>query len=122
MSLGPYQTPPIASPAVPSRRDEDLLSIDGIWNLMRRQRWIVLASILIVVGMVGALCIIMTPTYEATAAVRVLSQKMDVPSLFGRVTNDRGGATEVSVLQSRRRAEATFVSLGLRAVVKPAPP
>jgi capsular exopolysaccharide synthesis family protein len=118
-SLGPYQTPP-TSPAVPSRRDEDLLSIDGIWNLIRRQRWIVLASTLIVVGLVGALCIIMTPTYESTAAVRVLSQKMDVPSLFEQVTNDREVATEVSVLQSRRLAEATIDSLGLRAIVKPA--
>ena len=117
--LGPYSTPPV-NVTVPTRRDEDLLSIDGIWNLIRRQRWIVLASILIVVGLVGALCVIMTPTYEATAAVRVLSQKMDVPSLFEQVTNDREVATEVSVLQSRRLAEATIDSLGLRAVVKPA--
>jgi capsular exopolysaccharide synthesis family protein len=117
--LGPYQTPPV-TPAVTTRRDEDLLSIDGIWNLIRRQRWIVLASTLIVVGLVVALCIIMTPTYEATAAVRVLSEKMDVPSLFEQVTNDREVATEVSVLQSRRLAEATIDSLGIRAVVKPA--
>src|SRR5262249_7340393 len=75
---------------------------------------------LVVVGLVGALCIIMTPTYEATAAVRVLSQKMDVPSLFEQVTNDREVATEVSVLQSRRLAEAAMDSLGLRAIVKPA--
>jgi capsular exopolysaccharide synthesis family protein len=119
VTLGPYQTPPVV-PAVPSRRDEDLLSIDGISNLIRRQRWLVLASMLVVVGLVGALCVIMTPTYEATAAVRVLSQKMDVPSLFEQVTNDREVATEVSVLQSRRLAEATIDSLGLRAVIKPA--
>jgi capsular exopolysaccharide synthesis family protein len=118
-NLGPYQTPPV-TPAVTARRDEDLLSIDGIWNLIRRQRWIVLASTLVVVGLVVALCIIMTPTYEATAAVRVLSEKMDVPSLFETVTNDREVATEVSVLQSRRLAEATIDSLGIRAVVKPA--
>jgi hypothetical protein len=117
-SLGPYQTPPWSGP-VPSRRDEDLLSIDGILNLIRRQKWIVLASMVIIVGLVGALCVIMTPTYEATAAVRVLSQKMDMPSLFDQVTNDREVATEVSVLQSRRLAEATIDSLGLRAVVKP---
>ncbi len=116
--MGPYQTPPVV-PAVPPRRDEDLLSIDGIWNLIRRQRWVVLASMLIVVGLVGALCVIMTPTYEATASVRVLSQKMDVPTLFEQVTNDREVATEVSVLQSRRLAEATIDSLGLRAVIKP---
>ncbi len=115
-----YQTPLAPMSAPPRQQKEDVLSVDGIWNLARRHKWLVAAATLFVVGMVAALCFIMSPTYESTAAVRILDTKSNLPDLFDRVTNDREVATEVSVLASRRLAEATMDSLGIRAVVKPA--
>jgi len=118
----PNGHPPVV-PVYPGRSvvatGADLFTPSGIWNLFRRNKWLVLGSTALVVGLVGALCVVLTPTYESTAAVRVLDRKVDIPSVVTSVSNDLEVTTEVQVLGSRQLADAVIDSLNLRAVVSP---
>jgi Chain length determinant protein len=98
---------------------DDLFTPSGLWNLVRRNKWLVLASTLAVFALVGLLCIVLTPTYEAVASVRVLDRKVDIPSVVTSVSNDLEVTTEVQVLESRQLADAVIDTLNLRAVVSP---
>ena len=111
--------PPVHSGRSPLATGEDLFTPSGLWNLIRRNKWFVLASTAIIVGLVGALCVILTPTYEETAAVRVLDRKVDIPSVVTSVSNDLEVTTEEAVLQSRHLADIVIDTLNLRAVVSP---
>jgi capsular exopolysaccharide synthesis family protein len=111
--------PPVHSGRSPLATGEDLFTPSGLWNLVRRNKWFVLASTAIIVGLVGALCVILTPTYEETAAVRVLDRKVDIPSVVTSVSNDLEVTTEEAVLQSRHLADIVIDTLNLRAVVSP---
>jgi polysaccharide biosynthesis transport protein len=103
----------------PVASGDDLFTPSGLWNLIRRNKWLVLASTLGVVALVGLLCIVLTPTYEAVASVRVLDRKIDIPSVVTSVSNDLEVTTEVQVLESRQLADAVIDTLNLRAVVSP---
>jgi capsular exopolysaccharide synthesis family protein len=104
--------PPVAT-------GEDLFTPSGLWNLVRRNKWFVLASTVGLVALVGALCVVLTPTYEAVASVRVLDRKIDIPSVVTSVSNDLEVTTEVQVLESRQLADAVIDTLNLRAIVSP---
>jgi len=120
-ALIPALTPAYSHPTLglPVRRDEDLLTPRGLWSLVRRHKLLMAACTLGVLAIVGALCVVMSPTYEATASVRVLDRKVDIPTVVTSVANDLEVTTEVQVLESRRLADAVIDSLSLRAVVKP---
>ena len=110
---------PLQAPPPAARKGEDLLTPSGLWNLVRRHKWLVLGCTLGVTALVGALCIILVPTYESIAQIRVLDTQVNLPDLFAHTLNDREVTTEMAVLQSRKLADATIDSLRLRAIVKP---
>jgi tyrosine-protein kinase Etk/Wzc len=120
VSAGTPATPPfVPLQAPPAAKGEDLLTPRGLWNLMRRRKWLVLGSTLGIMALVGALCIVLTPVYETVTQVRVLDTHVDLPDLFAHTLNDREVTTEMAVLSSRKLADATIDSMRLRAIVSP---
>jgi tyrosine-protein kinase Etk/Wzc len=121
-AVPPPPAQPVIAPSYPARTSlagEDLFTPSGLWNLIRRNKWFVTACVVVVVALVGALCVVLTPTYESTASVRVLDRKVDIPSVVTSVSNDLEVTTEMQVLQSRQLADMVIDTLNLRAVVSP---
>jgi polysaccharide biosynthesis transport protein len=108
---------PLAAIDRPGRVDP--ATVAGLWSLVRRHRWTVASGVLTMVVLVGLFTFLTPPRWESVAAIRLEETKVDLPDLVTRVGQDREVSTELEALESRRLAEATIDSLGLRAITTP---
>jgi tyrosine-protein kinase Etk/Wzc len=108
---------PLAAIDRPGRVDP--ATVAGLWSLVRRHRWTVASGVVTMVVLVGLFTFLIPPRWESVAAIRLEETRVDLPDLVTRVGQDRDVSTELEALESRRLAEATIDSLGLRAITTP---
>ena len=85
------------------------------WSLVARNRFLILAALIITPLLSGIAASLVTPVYEGTATVSIEKKVTPVPSLIdGGLRNDKVDvAAEIELLGSRSMAEATVDSLSL---------
>ena len=85
------------------------------WSLVTRNRFLILAALLITPLLSGIAASLVTPVYEGTATVSIEKKTTPMPSLIdGGLRNDKVDvAAEIELLASRSMAEATVDSLSL---------
>jgi tyrosine-protein kinase Etk/Wzc len=100
-----------------------------VWGIVRRARWLIVGITGATVALAGVLTMVLPPSYEAEASVRIVSQKPGA-SMLGEVGQLAGLGlaqdeidTEVGVIQSRRIVHTVAESLALHVpLLEPATP
>jgi capsular exopolysaccharide synthesis family protein len=95
------------------------------WNLvsgMVRRRWpALLLSLAFCIGIALAYIMVTPPTYEAETSILVEDEKLNMPELVKRLTNESDINTQVELIRSARLSQAVVKELGLRvSVLEPA--
>lgn len=96
-------------------------TLPDLWATVRRSRWLVLGITAATVALAAVLTIILPPTYESEASVRIVSRKPGADMLGGMGAIAGLGLglgqdeveTEIGVLESRRIVYAVAESLAL---------
>lgn len=108
---------PSAVPSPPSQRlagAEEYVSW-GLVSGMVRRRWPALVlCVTLCVGLAMAYLMVTPPTYEAAASILVEDEKLNMPELVKRLTNESDVNTQVELLRSARLSRAVVNELGLR--------
>ena len=116
-------------PQLPTQRAAPALGFDGepqagpgdatrgLIAVLRRRRWLIVASVVVMLALAGAYTWWSTPVYEGTSQLRFEEQQLNLPQLVQEVSSNNRINTEVEVLQNRSSATATIDSLGLRVTV-----
>ncbi len=85
------------------------------WSLVARNRFLIVAALVITPLLSGIAASLVTPVYEGTASVIIEKKQTPVPSILeGTLASDKVDiAQEIELLASRSMAEATVDSLSL---------
>ncbi len=105
-------------PMVPARielgtpvRDEP--SVTELWGILRRNWWLILASVLLGGGVAYFLAIRSTPIYQSSTSIRIDEKQSAIPELLP-LTSGSEVSTEMEVLSSRTLAEDAVTGLALQ--------
>lgn len=100
--------------------DSDEISLNELWRVLYRRRWIVVLAILGCVVAAATYCVLVKPRYTATARISIDPDKPDTLNLQDLGMNIREGGdaqsrieTEVRILQSDTLALAVIEKLKL---------
>jgi capsular exopolysaccharide synthesis family protein len=108
---------PSASPAPAPQRysgGEEYVSW-GLVSGMVRRRWpALLLCLALSIGLAMAYLMVTPPTYEAAASILVEDEKLNMPELVKRLTNESDVNTQVELLRSARLSQEVVNDLGLR--------
>ena len=103
--------------------DGDGTGLREIWAGLRRQRWVVAASVAITLGLGVLFLLVVDPVYESEATLRItstdeagrlLSQLPDIAEIALPGMGSEVIDTEMGVLRSRRIADEVITKLGLQ--------
>jgi tyrosine-protein kinase Etk/Wzc len=110
---------PAQPPAPPSAAHAAEASNRQFWSLVSRNRFLIIAALVITPVLSGLAASLVTPVYEGTATVAIEKKPTPVPSLAegGLVSDKVDVAAEIELLGSRTMAEATADSLALHVVL-----
>ncbi len=98
-------------------RDEP--SVSELWGILRRNWWIILASVLVCGGAGYLLAARSTPVYQSSTSIRIDEKQSAIPELLP-LTSGSEVVTEMEVLSSRTLAEDAVTGLALQfRVVEP---
>lgn len=87
----------------------------GLVSGMVRRRWPALVlSLAATIGLAVAYLMVTPPTYEAGTSILVEEEKLNMPELVKRLTNESDISTQLELLRSARLSEAVVRDLGLR--------
>ncbi len=100
------------SPLVPE------LTLADFRGVISRQRWVMLAALVVSVAAVMAYTVWARPVYEASSMLRFEHEQVNLPQLVEQLTSESRISTEMEVLQGRTAADAVIDSLGLRAALQ----
>ena len=109
-----------SQPAVRNGRPDDEIELREIWNILMRNRWIIVASIVIAGGLGVAYSLLATPVYEASSSIRIDEEEQSQVAMLDILSSIAKGSqveTEMEVLRSRVVAEDVADSLALRVVM-----
>ncbi len=102
-------------------RPDDEIELREIWNILRRNRWII-AGCIALAGVLGvAYTLLATPIYEASTSIRIDEEEQSQVAMLDILSSIARGSqveTEMEVLRSRVVAEDVADSLGLRVVLQ----
>lgn len=101
------------------RYEDDEISLKEVWNLLMRNKLVIILSTLLVSGAAVAYSLWSVPIFEATTSVRIDEEKSNLPVL-DILTELSGGSeveTEMEVMRSRVLAEEVVDSLDLQFAV-----
>jgi succinoglycan biosynthesis transport protein ExoP len=93
------------------------LALLDLAGLLRRQRGVLLACLILSVGLVMAYTVGARPVYESASMLRFEHEQVNLPQLVEQLTSENRISTEIEVLQGRSAAATVIDSLGLRAVL-----
>lgn len=107
--------PPPPRPDTPAG-ESDELHLREVWDLLLRNRLLIAACIVVVVGLALAYTVTRTPVYEARASIRIDEDQSNVPVLdiLQSISSGSQVETEMEVLRSRSLAEDVVDRLGLQ--------
>ena len=91
------------------------LALRDVAGLIWRQRWVMLGSVLAVVGLVALYTWRVRPVYEASSMLRFAHEQVNLPQLVEQLATENRISTEIEVLRGRTAAGVVIDSLGLRA-------
>jgi capsular exopolysaccharide synthesis family protein len=97
-------------------REEDL-SLAAVWAGLVRNRWLILGCVALVLGGAVVYTLRQTPTYEATATLRIQERQLDISQIYRTLSTGVAGSdlgTEIAVLGSRALREDAVRALGLQ--------
>jgi tyrosine-protein kinase Etk/Wzc len=104
------------TPHANGTRPEEEIHLRDVWNLLVRNWWVILGSLVLVVGGTLAWTLYQVPVYEAVTSIRIEEDRSELPVLD--VLQDLSGGseveTEMEVLRSRTLAEQVVDSLALQ--------
>jgi capsular exopolysaccharide synthesis family protein len=92
-------------------RDEP--SVSELWGILRRNWWIILASVLVCGGVGYFLAARSTPIYQSSTSIRIDEKQSVIPELLP-LTSGSEVSTEMEVLSSRTLAEDAVTGLALQ--------
>ena len=92
-------------------RDEP--SISELWGILRRNWWMILASVLLCGGVAYFLALRSTPIYQSSTSIRIDEKQSAIPELLP-LTRGSEVSTEMEVLSSRTLAEDAVTGLALQ--------
>ncbi len=87
-------------------------------GIIWRQRWVMLSSVLTVVGLVALYTWQARPVYEASSMLRFAHEQLNLPQLVEQLATEGRISTEIEVLRGRTAAGVVIDSLGLRAELR----
>jgi tyrosine-protein kinase Etk/Wzc len=94
-------------------------SASELWGILRRNWWLILASVLLCGGVGYLLAVRSTPIYESSTSIRIDEKQSAIPELLP-LTSGSEVSTEMEVLSSRTLAEDAVTGLALQlSVVEP---
>ena len=107
-------------PQSPNGHLDDEIDLREVWNILRRNRWLIAAWLAAAVTMAVAVTVLSTPIYQASTSIRIDEGQANIPVLDVLQTISRGSEvdTEMEVLRSRTLAELVVDSLGLQLTVR----
>ncbi len=91
------------------------LALSDFGGLLWRQRWVMLACLVVSVALMTAYTLQARPVYESSSMLRFEHEQVNLPQLVEQLTTENRISTEIEVLQGRSAAEAVVESVGLRA-------
>ncbi|HEV2130215.1 MAG TPA: polysaccharide biosynthesis tyrosine autokinase [Longimicrobiaceae bacterium] len=116
------------APVPPPRTGDEEIELRRFWYALRRNRWVVLATIAVMVGAAALFAALQRPIYESEATILIAEEKPGfdllrgvLPVGLGAMAGLSGGGdlqTDMVVLRSRQVAEDVVDSLGLRVVLR----
>ena len=108
-----------ASPA-PNGKPDDEIDLREVWNLLRRNRWLIAGCLAATVAAAVALTLLTIPVYEASTSIRIDERQTNLPVLdvLQTIASRSAVDTEMEVLQSRTLAEMVVDSLALQLLVR----
>lgn len=87
------------------------------WSAVVRNRWVIGACTVIVVGLTFLLTQLTVPVYEGSTTLRLEEKAPNLPEVFRILPSDRRLGTEIEELRSRTLADAVVAELALRLTV-----
>ncbi len=93
-------------------------ALPGFAGLLWRNRWVMLGSIVTVVGLVAVYTWRARPVYEASSMLRFAHEQVNLPQLVQQLATESRISTEIEVLQGPTAAGEVIDSLGLRAEIR----
>ncbi len=91
------------------------VALSDLKGLLWRQRWVMGASLVLVVGLVALYTAWTRPVFEASSMLRFEHEQVNLPQLVEQLITENRVSTELEVLQGRSAASVVIDSLGLRA-------
>ena len=97
-------------------RQEDVIHLRDIWNLLLRNWFLISFSLFVVVGATAAYTFTAVPVYQSTSTIRIDEENSSVPVLDILQSLSVGSQveTEMEVLRSRTLAEAVVLEMQLQ--------
>jgi len=127
--------PLISSSSRNKRRSQSVLDLEqvdafgqlrAIWDILLKHQWLILATTVVLTGLVAVYSFKIKPVYQATARIDVEAEVPLIQTLNDLFrtgeADDSFLATQVAVLQSDNLAWETMQQLGLAQLEKPAGP
>ncbi|RMH12680.1 MAG: polysaccharide biosynthesis tyrosine autokinase, partial [Gemmatimonadetes bacterium] len=95
---------------------DDEISLRDIWNLLRRNQWLIFLCVLLVTGGAAAYSYFAVPVYESATTIRIEEERANLPVLdiLQELSSGSQVETEMEVLRSRTLAEDVVDSLNLQ--------
>jgi capsular exopolysaccharide synthesis family protein len=116
-SEGYYQLPPPPGYAYPPPQEEKEINLRDYWKVIRKRRWTIIASFLIVVITTAVGTLTMRPIYRGTTAIQINKENpqiVDFKEIFAVNMMDMDYyQTQYKVLESRSLARRVIQSLKL---------
>src|SRR5690606_2682048 len=88
-----------ASHRAPTSNEDTSLNLLQIWKAIRRGKWIVLLTCVVVTGLISAYTLHLDPVYEASSIVAVTTRQSTQGALLG-LQETRALSNEVGVLEN----------------------
>jgi capsular exopolysaccharide synthesis family protein len=110
-------TSPMPQRQMPSEEPEGL-RLREVWGILTRNKWVILASVVLATAGAVAYALKATRIYQAKTTIRIETKEPNIPGIFRAGANGSGEiATEIEVLRSRALVEDAIRMLGLQMVV-----
>lgn len=100
--------------APPSETDESALDIGAVWDTIKRAKWIIIGTCVLVTSLTAAITMMMPQVYEASAVVAIERKPVAAPTMAG-LNDQRDLLSEIGGLENSgelaRRVVATIESV-----------
>ena len=106
----------MTEPTTGTTNPQDRFHLRDAWNVLARNWWVLLLSLLLVEGAVAAYTWYAVPVYQTVTSIRIEESRAELPVLDVLQTLSKGSEveTEMEVLRSRSLAESVVDSLALQ--------